>query len=301
MLGGGQARAVRVKSNLFSAKNVIVQGITGAHGRFQTKSMLAAGTTIVAGVTPGKAGQTVEGVPVYDSIADIQAEHSVDTSVIFVPAPFAKSAILEAISAHIPLIVCITEGMPIHDMIQIKKRLADSGSILIGPNSPGVIIPGVNKLGIIPANMSLPGRTAIVSRSGTLTYETMAGLSGRGIGQRYVIGIGGDRIHGTGFIDCLELFEHDPDVDRIILIGEIGGSDEQTAADYIASSVTKPIFAYVAGHHAPVGVQLGHAGAIFGHEDESAASKTEALKKAGAITATSMTELIKNIVTDYKV
>ncbi|MBC7943434.1 succinate--CoA ligase subunit alpha [Candidatus Saccharibacteria bacterium] len=285
-----------MKSSHFTAKNIIVQGITGSHGRFQTKAMLTAGTTIIAGTTPGKAGQVVEGVPVYDSIADIQKEHVVDTTVIFVPAQFAKSAIIEAITARIPLIVCITEGVPIHDMIQIKKRLENSGSFLIGPNSPGVIVPGVNKLGIIPANMSLPGRTAIVSRSGTLTYETMAGLSAKGIGQRYVIGIGGDRIRGTGFIECLELFENDPEVDQIVMIGEIGGIDEQLAADYIAKSVTKPVFAYVAGHHAPVGVQLGHAGAILGSADESAASKTEALEKAGAKVATSITGLIKLIV-----
>jgi succinyl-CoA synthetase alpha subunit len=284
-----------MKPTLFSAKNVIVQGITGSHGRFQTKTMLTAGTNVVAGTTPGKGGQVVEGVPVYNSIADIQKEHSVDTTVIFVPAPFAKSAILEAITARIPLIVCITEGVPIHDMIEIKRRLKKSDSILIGPNSPGVMIPGVNKLGIIPANMSLPGRTALVSRSGTLTYETMAGLSARGIGQRYVIGIGGDRIRGTGFIDCLELFEHDPDVDTIVLIGEIGGTDEQLAADYIASSITKPVFAYIAGHHAPVGVQLGHAGAILGTNDESADTKTAALKHAGVHTATSITQLIESI------
>lgn len=284
-----------MKSTLFSAKNIIVQGITGSHGRFQTKAMLAAGTTVVAGTTPGKGGQIVEGVPVYNSIADIQKKHPVDTTVVFVPAPFTKSAILEAIAAHILLIVCITEGVPIHDMIEIRKRLKNSDSVLIGPNSPGVMIPGVNKLGIIPANMSLPGRTALVSRSGTLTYETMAGLSARGIGQRYVIGIGGDRIRGTGFIDCLELFEHDSDVDTIVLIGEIGGTDEQLAADYIASSVTKPVFAYVAGHHAPVGVQLGHAGAILGTTEESADAKTDALKRAGAHTATSITQLIQLI------
>jgi len=284
-----------MKPTLFSAKNIIVQGITGSHGRFQTKAMLTAGTTVVAGTTPGKGGQIVEGVPVYNSIADIQKEHPVDTTVIFVPAPFAKSAILEAIAANIPLIVCITEGVPIHDMLEIKKKLKSSACVLIGPNSPGVIIPGVNKLGIIPANMSLPGRTALVSRSGTLTYETMAGLSARGIGQRYVIGIGGDRIRGTGFIDCLELFEHDPDIDTIVLIGEIGGTDEQLAADYITSYITKPVFAYVAGHHAPVGVQLGHAGAILGTTDESADAKTAALKRAGAQTATNITHLIQLI------
>ena len=183
--------------DLFSAENVIVQGITGAHGRFQTKAMLDAGTKVIAGTTPGKAGQVVENVPVYDSISDIQKDHIVDTTVIFVPAPRAKSAILEAITAQIPLIICITEGIPIHDMLAVLARLKTSTSRLIGPNSPGALMPGVNKLGIIPANLSLPGHTAIVSRSGTLTYETMAGLTLRGIGQRYVIGIGGDRLKAT--------------------------------------------------------------------------------------------------------
>jgi succinyl-CoA synthetase alpha subunit len=280
---------------LLMAKSVIVQGITGLHGSFQTKAMLDAGTNVIAGTTPGKAGQTVAGVPVYDLIADIQKEYQVDASVIFVPAPFAKSAIAEAIAAKIPLIICVTEGVPIHDMIIIKKLLENSASTLIGPNSPGVIVPGVNKLGIVPADMSLPGHTAIVSRSGTLTYEVMAGLTERGIGQRYVVGIGGDPIRGTGFIDCLKMFQDDPEVDKIVLIGEIGGTDEQLAAEYIKTSVTKPVFAYIAGHHAPVGIQMGHAGAILGGNDESANSKTVALGQAGVQTATSITGLIQLI------
>ncbi len=285
--------------SLFTAKNVIVQGITGTHGRFQTKAMLDADTNVVAGTTPGKAGQTVEGVPVYDSIADIQKDHTVDTSIIFVPAPFAKSAIIEAVKARVPLIVCITEGIPIHDMIQIRRRLEKSDSILIGPNCPGVIVPGINKLGIIPASMSLAGRAAIVSRSGTLTYEAMAGLTAKGIGQRYVIGIGGDPVRGTGFVECLELFEKDPEVDRIVLIGEIGGTDEQTAAKYIAKYVTKPVFTYVAGQHAPTGVQLGHAGAILGSDNESASVKSLALQKAGATVATSITSLIELVASHH--
>lgn len=284
---------------LFTAKNIIVQGITGTHGRFQTKAMLDAGTHVVAGTTPGKAGQTVEDVPVYDSIADIQKEHTVDTSIIFVPAPFAKSAIAEAVKARVPLIVCITEGIPIHDMIQIRRRLEKSDSVLIGPNCPGVIVPSINKLGIIPASMSLAGHAAIVSRSGTLTYEAMAGLTAKGIGQRYVIGIGGDPVRGTGFVECLELFENDPEVDRIVLIGEIGGTDEQTAAKYIAKSVTKPVFTYVAGQHAPAGVQLGHAGAILGSDSESARTKSAALKKAGAKVATSITSLIELVASHH--
>jgi succinyl-CoA synthetase alpha subunit len=287
-------------NNLFAGKNVIVQGITGAHGSFQTKAMLAASTNIIAGTTPGKAGQEVEGVPVYDSIKDIQATNQVDITVIFVPAPYAKGAILEAITAQIPLIVCITEGIPVHDMLAINEKLKISHSTLLGPNSPGALLPGVNKLGIIPAAMSLKGNAAIVSRSGTLTYETMAGLTDKGIGQKYVIGIGGDVIHGMGYKECLELFENDPDVDQIVLIGEIGGQDEIDAAVYIKEHVTKPIFAYIAGHHAPAGVQLGHAGAILGSDQESAGNKTSILAESGAKTANSVTELITLVSRDHR-
>ncbi len=281
--------------SLYEGKQVIVQGITGAHGSFQTKAMLTAGTNIIAGTTPGKAGQTVEGVPVFDTIKDIQEQFTVDISVVFVPARFAKAAILEAIYAEIPLIICITEGIPVHDMLAVNSALRQSKSTLLGPNSPGSLIPGSNKLGIIPASMSLPGKTAIVSRSGTLTYETMAGLTEKGIGQRYIIGIGGDVIHGAGYIDCLQLFEADPQVDQIVLIGEIGGQEEIIAADFIRDTITKPVFAYIAGHHAPKGIQLGHAGAILGSAQESAAAKTKLLKEAGATTATSITGLITAI------
>ena len=280
-------------NNLFTGKNVIVQGITGSHGSFQTKSMLATGTHIIAGTTPGKAGQTVEGILVYNSIKDIQADMTVDTSIIFVPAPYAKGAILEAIDAKISLIICVTEGIPVHDMLVIKKRLKESWSTLLGPNSPGALLPGINKLGIIPANMSLAGNTAIVSRSGTLTYEAMAGLSAKSIGQRYVIGIGGDQIHGMSFVDCLALFQADDQVDRIVLIGEIGGLEEFEAAEFIRQSVTKPVFAYIAGHHAPAGVQLGHAGAILGSDKESASAKTHALETAGVHTAPSIAQLLQ--------
>lgn len=280
-------------SNLFEGKNVIVQGITGAHGHFQTKAMLSAGTPIVAGTTPGKGGQTIENLPVYNSIEELQKDHAVDVSIIFVPAPHAKSAIIEAINTHIPLIVCVTEGIPLHDMLQVNERLQKSAtSTLLGPNSPGALLPGVNKLGIIPTAPSMTGTAAIVSRSGTLTYETMAGLTSKGIGQKYVIGIGGDMIHGIGYQACLQLFQDDPDVDKIILIGEIGGQEEIEAALFIKDHVTKPVYAYIAGHHAPKGVQLGHAGAILGSKHESAAAKTGVLKLAGAKTATSITELI---------
>lgn len=276
-------------------KNVVVQGITGSHGTFHTHAMIAAGTTIIAGTSPGKAGQDVDGIPVYNSIKDIQADMTVDTSVIFVPAAHAKGAILEAIAAKIPLIVCITEGIPIHDMLQIKQHLGESGSVLIGPNCPGLLVPGSIKLGIIPASLSLRGTVGIVSRSGTLTYEAMAALTARGIGQKYVIGIGGDPISGTGFIDCLELFENDPEVDRIIMIGEIGGSQEYAAADYIKQHVSKPVYSYITGHHAPAGVQLGHAGAILSNENESAAAKTDFLASRGIHTATNLIALIDQL------
>ena len=281
-----------MNESLLTGKNVIVQGITGSHGAFHTRAMVAAGTSIVAGTSPGKAGQDIDGIPVYNSIADIQADMAVDTSVIFVPAAHAKAAIIEAISAKIPLIVCITEGIPVHDMLQIKQHLEKSGSRLIGPNCPGILLPGRAKLGIIPASLSLPGTVGIVSRSGTLTYEAMADLTERGIGQKYVIGIGGDPIKGTDFVDCLELFQNDPDVDRIVMIGEIGGTSEYNAADYIAEHVTKPVYAYVTGHRAPAGIQLGHAGAILGGERESAAAKTAYLQEKGVHTTNSITTLV---------
>jgi len=282
-------------NSLLTPKNVTVQGITGAHGAFHTKAMRAAGTNIVAGTSPNKAGQTIDGVPVYATIADIQKDMTIDASVLFVPAPFSKNALLEAIKASIPLIVCITEGIPIHDMLIVKKTADKAGVRIIGPNCPGILLPDQIKLGIIPAAMGLPGAIGVVSRSGTLTYEAAAGLSKRGLGQKYIIGIGGDRIRGMGFIECLGLFQNDPDVTSIVLIGEIGGADEQRAAEYIKQYITKPVYSYIAGHEAPVGVQLGHAGAILGGENESAAAKTQALKNAGAATFTSIVELVQAV------
>lgn len=257
--------------------------------------MRASGTNIVAGTSPNKAGQIVDGVPVYATITDIQKDFPVDISIIFVPAPFAKSAMIEAIDAKIPLIICITEGVPIHDMLQVKKLAVDNNVVIVGPNCPGILLPGINKLGIIPANMGIPGSIGIVSRSGTLTYEAAAGLTARGLGQKYIIGIGGDRIQGTTFVDCLRLFEEDDEVSSIVLIGEIGGTAEQQAAEYIAAHVTKPVYAYIAGHSAPAGVQLGHAGAILGSNQETAAAKTETLKHAGVQTATSIVTLVQSV------
>jgi succinyl-CoA synthetase alpha subunit len=285
-----------VDKSIFTGKNVIVQGITGKNGQFHTRNMVAYGTNIVAGVTPGKGGTTVDAIPVYDSIAAVKKDMPVDASVIFVPAPFAKGAIFEAIEAEIPLIVCITEHIPVHDMLLVRQRLKHSKSVLIGPNCPGVLVPGKQLLGIIPATLSKAGDAAVVSRSGTLTYEAMDLLTKVGIVQKYVIGIGGDMVRGANFIECLELFENDPDVTRIVMIGEIGGTDEIAAADYIKSHVTKPVYAYVAGHSAPVGVQMGHAGAILGdNAQESAPAKTACLAKSGAITADSITELVNRV------
>lgn len=276
-------------------KNVIVQGITGTHGSFHTRAMVTAGAHIVAGTSPNKAGTLLDGIPVYKTIVDIQKDFSVDASVIFVPAAFARAAIFEAIDAEIRLIVCITEGIPVHDMLQINQHLAGKGSVLIGPNCPGTITPGFGKLGIIPTRLASPGSVGVVSRSGTLTYEITAGLTDRKIGQKYVIGIGGDPVRGTDFIECLELFQNDSDITSIVLIGEIGGQDEIEAAEYIHRHVSKPVYSYVAGHTAPKGVQLGHAGAIMNSEDESAATKTKALTQAGVKTYSSINDLINAV------
>ena len=281
---------------LFTGKNVIIQGITGKNGRFHTRNMLDYKTHIVAGTSPNQAISEVHGVPVFRTIDDIKKRFAIDISVIFVPAPHAKAAILEAIQAQIPLIVCITEGVPMHDMLEIKQKLHRSSSVLIGPNCPGVLLPGRQLLGIIPASLAAPGDTAIVSRSGTLTYEAMSLLTQVGFGQRYIIGIGGDMISGSSFVDCLKLFQNDPSVKRIVMIGEIGGISEIAAADYIKQSISKPVYAYIAGHSAPSDVQMGHAGAILGTNAlESATAKTAYLQQAGAITANSISELVQKI------
>ena len=274
-------------------KNVVVQGITGSQGSFHTLAMLNYGTNIVGGTSPNLTKPEVHGVKVYQNLANIPEK--IDVSIIFVPAPHARAAILEAISHKIPLIICITENIPQHDMLYIKQQLKDSDSTLIGPNSPGVLLPNINKLGIIPTNLAETGSIGIVSRSGTLTYEAMAALTSRGLGQKYIIGIGGDPIKGSGFTDFLELFENDPDIKQIVLIGEIGGKEELQAADYIRQNITKPVYAYIAGHYAPPGVRLGHAGAILGSDQESAKQKTIALKKAGVKTADSLVDLIQQI------
>ena len=281
--------------NLFTSPKVLVQGITGHHGAFHTKGMLEAGTNIVAGVTPGKAGQEVHGVPVYNSAVDACAAHVITASVIFVPAPHAKSAMLDAIEAGIKLIVCITEGIPVHDMLIVRDKATTAGVTIIGPNCPGLIVPGSHKLGIIAAHITSPGSTAIISRSGTLTYELSHALTEKGIGQRIIIGIGGDPVLGTDFREALEICQNDTQTRQIVMVGEIGGTSEQLAADYVAEHVTKPVYGLVVGHSAPAGQQFGHAGAIVGGASETADAKTDYMSKKGIKMSRTLDELISSI------
>ncbi len=261
---------------------LVVQGITGRDGSFHTTQMMEYGTQVVAGVTPGKGGQRFNRtVPVFDTVADAVAETGANTSVIYVPARFATDAIYEAADAGIELIVCITEGVPVLDMTRVIPFLREKGTRLIGPNCPGAISPGRSKVGIIPGPICREGNVGVVSRSGTLTYEIIHQLSGSGYGQSTCIGIGGDPIIGTNFIECLAAFEADPDTNAIVLIGEIGGTDEQQAAQYVADHVTKPVVGFIAGQTAPPGRRMGHAGAIISGSSGTATEKMAALAAAG--------------------
>ena len=261
---------------------VIVQGITGRDGSFHAKQMLEYGTCVVAGVTPGKGGQRFEDrVPIFDTMADAVAESKANTSVIYVPPAFAADAIMEAADAGISLIVCITEGVPVLDMTRVYRYVKEKGARLIGPNCPGLITPGKSKVGIIPGNICTPGPVGVVSRSGTLTYEVVYQLTRAGIGQTTCVGIGGDPINGTNFIDCLAAFESDPDTKAVALMGEIGGSDEQDAAVFIKEHMSKPVVGFIAGRTAPPGRRMGHAGAIISGSSGTAAEKIEAFKAAG--------------------
>ncbi len=260
---------------------VVVQGITGREGQFHTQQMLEYGTQVVAGVTPGKGGQWILGVPVFDTVKEAVEATGANCSVIFVPARFAPDAILEAADAGVPLIVCITEGIPVQDMIRVRAYLDRKGVRLIGPNGPGLITPGECKVGIIPGHITRPGPVGIVSRSGTLTYEVIAALSQRGIGQSTCVGIGGDPIPGTNFVEVLAMFEEDPQTEHVVLIGEIGGTEEERAADFIATKMSKPVTAFIAGRTAPPGKRMGHAGAIIEGGTGSAAEKIAKLESVG--------------------
>ena len=260
---------------------LIVQGITGREGEFHTKQMVEYGTKVVGGVTPGKGGEWAAGVPVFDTVKEAVDATGANTSVIFVPARFAPDAILEAADAGIGLIVCITEGMPVLDMIKVRAYLDTKHVRLIGPNCPGLITPGEAKVGILPGHITKPGHIGIVARSGTLTYEVIYALSNRGMGQSTCVGIGGDPINGTNFIDVLQMFEDDPLTDQVVLIGEIGGSDEERAADFVAAKMSKPVTAFIAGQTAPPGKRMGHAGAIIEGGSGTAAGKIAALEAVG--------------------
>jgi succinyl-CoA synthetase alpha subunit len=262
---------------------LIVQGITGREGAFHTKQMIDYGTPVVGGVTPGKGGEWAFGnVPVFDTVRDAVMATGANTSIIFVPARFAADAIIEAADAGIELVVCITEGIPVMDMVQVRAFLDTTQTRLIGPNCPGLITPGEAKVGIIPGHIMTKGNVGLVSRSGTLTYEVVYALTARGIGQTTAVGIGGDPINGTSFLDVLQMFEQDPETEQVILIGEIGGTDEQKAAEYIARKMTKPVTGFIAGQTAPPGRRMGHAGAIISGGEGTAAEKIAALTHAGA-------------------
>jgi succinyl-CoA synthetase alpha subunit len=275
---------------------VVVAGITGSEGTFHSLRNRSYGTDVVAGVTPGKGGRDVEGIPVFDTVADAVERTGANTSLIFVPARFAADAIYEAADAGVPLVVCITEGIPVRDMAQVGAYLRGTRTALVGPNCPGVISPGRSNVGIIPGEICSPGRVGLVSRSGTLTYQIVHELSQRGIGQSTCVGMGGDPVHGIGFIGSLERFEADDETDLVVMIGEIGGDDEERAAAFVVERMTKPVVAYIAGFTAPPGKRMGHAGAIITGSSGTAAAKAEALEAAGVRvgrTPTEVAELVR--------
>ena len=260
---------------------VLVQGITGRDGAFHTQQMVDYGTNVAAGVTPGKGGQEVYGVPVFDTVAEARGKTGANTAILYVPAKFAKDAILEDISAGMELIICITEGIPVLDMVEVKKALEGKNLRLIGPNCPGIISPGKAKAGIMPGHIHKPGPIGVVSRSGTLTYEVVHNLTISGMGQSSCVGLGGDPIIGTRFVDVLEMFMRDDETEGIVMVGEIGGEDEQIAAEYIKKEATKPILGFIAGRTAPAGKRMGHAGAIISSGESTAEAKREVLMAAG--------------------
>jgi succinyl-CoA synthetase alpha subunit len=264
-----------------SGTRLVVQGITGRDGSFHTRQAIEYGTKVVAGVTPGKGGTTFEGVPIFNTVAEAVLATHANTSVIYVPPLFAADAMMEAAAAAIPLVVCITEGVPVLDMTRVYPYVKEHGARLIGPNCPGLISPGASKVGIIPGRICTPGPIGLVSRSGTLTYEVVNQLTKAGLGQTTCVGIGGDPINGTNFVDCLKAFQADPATEAVVMIGEIGGSDEQDAADFVRAKMTKPVVGFIAGRTAPPGRRMGHAGAIVGGAGQTAADKVAALRAAG--------------------
>jgi succinyl-CoA synthetase alpha subunit len=270
---------------------LVVQGLTGSEGRFHGTRNKQYGTQVVAGVTPGKGGQDVEGIPVFDTVAEAVAETGANTSMIFVPARFAGDAIYEAVDAGIGTVICITEGLPAHDMLRIYTYIRPKGVTLIGPNCPGALSPGKANVGIIPAEVFAEGRIGLVSRSGTLTYQIGYELAQRGLGNSTIVGIGGDTVVGSSFIDILQAFQDDDETETVVMVGEIGGNEEEKAADFIQASMTKPVFAYIAGFTAPPGKTMGHAGAIISGSSGTAAAKKDALEAAGIRVGTSPTEV----------
>lgn len=273
------------------SSKIICQGLTGRQGSFHTKQCIEYGTQVVAGVTPGRGGETHLDLPVFNTMREAVGETGATVSMIYVPAPFAADAIVEAVDAGIELVVCITEGVPAQDMIRVKAIMGDFDCRLIGPNCPGIITPGECKIGIMPGFIHKPGKIGVISRSGTLTYEAVYQTTCNGLGQSTCIGIGGDTVRGMDFIDCLELFEQDDRTEGIIMVGEIGGSDEEAAAEYIRDHVSKPVVAYIAGVTAPPGKRMGHAGAIVSGGKGTAAEKFRALEAAGVKTVRSPADL----------